>query len=107
VAQLRGYDAGVWPIGSFAHGDPDGASDIDVAVERERRASPGAVIRASRAGGLVADKTAEALLALAEDRNRAVQVYYKELAQALARRQPARTPAHACSRARRRLCRRP
>jgi predicted nucleotidyltransferase len=30
---LDGHDAGVWLIGSFARGNPDRASDIDVAVE--------------------------------------------------------------------------
>lgn len=34
---LAGYDAGVWLIGSFARGQPDRASDIDVAVEPRDR----------------------------------------------------------------------
>lgn len=52
-------------------------------VELEERGSPGACIRASRGAGLVRDEEAEALLAAAQDRNRAVHVYDEAMAQAL------------------------
>lgn len=57
-------------------------------TELEERSSPAACIRASRANGLLSEADAEALIALAGDRNRAVHVYSEELAQALTERLP-------------------
>lgn len=57
-------------------------------VEFEERSSPGACIRASRANGLVGDTEAEALLAMAQDRNRAVHAYDEAMARALFERLP-------------------
>ncbi len=54
----------------------------------EERGSPVACIRASRALGLVSEADAEALLGLAQDRNRALHVYSEALAQALFDRLP-------------------
>ncbi len=55
-------------------------------AELEERSSPAACIRASRANGLLDDTDADALMALAADRNRAVDVYSEDLARALAAR---------------------
>lgn len=58
-------------------------------IELEQRSTTGACIRASQAAGLVSEEDAEVLLAVAQDRNRAVHVYSEAMAQALLERLPA------------------
>lgn len=43
--RLSGQDVGVWLFGSFAHGQPDRASDIDVAIDPRDALAPGVLAR--------------------------------------------------------------